>query len=261
MWRFGGLALAFVLGACQESSGPAAGAVDLAAAGSSGQSDLQLVSSLPAPVGTNQGRDVPIARDDLLKIDVFQVDELDRTVRVDSNGRISLALIGMVDAAGKTVPELEHDIEKIYGVKYLQNPEVSVFVQESAGQQVTVNGAVRSPGIYPISSTATLLQVIAQAALPDDFCWRRHLLAHFSIDFNVTRELQARNKSESLAGRLVPVIFRSVHDAEIKPCRIVANRPEDALNLFLQAIEITESIHHNPACWVGDEVSARLERI
>ena len=162
-WRFGGLALAFVLGACQASSGPAAGAVDLASAGNSLQSDLQLVSRLPAPVGTNQGRDVPIARDDLLKIDVFQVDELDRTVRVDSNGRISLALIGMVDAAGKTVPELEHDIEKIYGVKYLQNPEVSVFVQESAGQQVTVNGAVRSPGIYPISSTATLLQVIAQA--------------------------------------------------------------------------------------------------
>ena len=158
------LFVCLVLGACSTSSEPLTSPADAGASGYAAQyGDLQLVSALPAPAETNQGTDVPVAKDDLLEIDVFEVDELDRTVKVDSNGRISLSLIGMVDAAGKTVPELEGDIERLYGAKYLQNPEVSIFVKESAGQRVTVHGPVNKPGIYPISSTSTLLQVVAQA--------------------------------------------------------------------------------------------------
>lgn len=123
--------------------------------------DLQIVDALPPPMDTHQGRVELIAENDLLEVDVFQVDELDRTARVDANGKLSLALIGAVDAKGKTIPELKADIEKLYGAKYLQNPEVSIFMKESAGQRITVDGQVRKPGIYPVSSTTTLLQVIA----------------------------------------------------------------------------------------------------
>nr|WP_306267827.1 polysaccharide biosynthesis/export family protein [Pararhizobium sp. IMCC3301] len=104
-----------------------------------------------------------MAENDLLEVDVFEVDELDREVRIDPNGRISLSLIGSVQASKKTISQLETDIERAYGEKYLQNPEVSVFVKESAGQRVTVDGAIQKPGIYPVSSTSSLLQVVAQA--------------------------------------------------------------------------------------------------
>jgi polysaccharide export outer membrane protein len=125
--------------------------------------DLEVVATLPAPAATNNGRDELIAENDLLEVDVFQVDELDRTVRVDSNGRVSLALIGTLDAKGKTIPQLESEIEAKYASNYLQNPEVSLFMKESAGQRVTVDGSVNKPGIYQVSSTTTLLQIIAEA--------------------------------------------------------------------------------------------------
>jgi polysaccharide export outer membrane protein len=125
--------------------------------------DLEIVQALPAPAQTNDGADDVLAENDLIEVDVFQVDELDRTVRVDSKGRISLALIGVIDAKGKTIPALESEIEQKYAASYLQNPEVTVFMKESAGQRVTVDGSVIKPGIYSVSSTTTLLQVIAQA--------------------------------------------------------------------------------------------------
>jgi polysaccharide export outer membrane protein len=156
--------LAAAAGGCVQS-GPT-GAVsgeDAASRAGARDGDLEIVSLLPAPPQTNNGADEVIAENDLIEVDVFQVDELDRTVRVDSNGRISLALIGALDARGRTIPALEAEIEKRYAANYLQNPEVSVFMKESAGQRVTVDGSVIKPGIYPVSSTTTLLQVIAQA--------------------------------------------------------------------------------------------------
>jgi polysaccharide export outer membrane protein len=125
--------------------------------------DLDIVTALPAPPETNNGQDELVAENDLLEVDVFQVDDLDRTVRVDPKGNISLALIGSLPAKGRTLPQLEADIEARYGAKYLQNPEVSVFMKESAGQRITIDGAVIKPGLYPVSSTSSLLQALALA--------------------------------------------------------------------------------------------------
>jgi len=98
-----------------------------------------------------------------LEIDVFQVDSLDKTVRVDSTGRISLPLIGGVAAAGMTLDGLEKELERKYGANYLQSPDISVFLKESTGSSVTVDGQVLKPGVYPVSTGSSLLQVIALA--------------------------------------------------------------------------------------------------
>lgn len=153
--------LSAALAACTSATGTLEDAATSSAAAGGG--NLQLVSALPAPDNTDNGREQRLAENDLIKVDVFQVDELDREVRIDPQGRINLALIGAVQAGGKTIPELETEIQRAYGEKYLQNPEVSVFVEESAGQQITVDGAVRKPGIYTVTSTSTLLQTVAQA--------------------------------------------------------------------------------------------------
>lgn len=104
-----------------------------------------------------------IGPSDLLTVTVFQVEDLDREVRVNNAGHISLPLIGVIEAAGLTVNELQAQIEARYAADYLQDPQVSVFVKEFASQRVTVSGAVEKPGIYPITSQLTLLQALALA--------------------------------------------------------------------------------------------------
>lgn len=100
---------------------------------------------------------------DLLEISVFQVKELDRSVRVNSRGMITLPLLGGIKAGGLTASELEAEIAKRLEENYLQDPQVSVFIKEYTSQRVTVEGEVSKAGIYPITGRTTLLQSIALA--------------------------------------------------------------------------------------------------
>lgn len=104
-----------------------------------------------------------IGAQDLLEITVFQASDLDRTVRVNSGGQISLPLIGTLQAGGITAQELEAAVAAKLSEEFLQDPQVSVFVKEFTSQRVTVEGAVKKPGIYPLRGRTTLLQTIAMA--------------------------------------------------------------------------------------------------
>ena len=104
-----------------------------------------------------------IGADDVLDIQVFQVPELSRTVRVDQKGFITLPLLGEVRAQGLTPGELERGLAKLLGEKYLNNPSVSVFVREYKSHPVSVLGAVKMPGVYQISSPKPLAEIIAMA--------------------------------------------------------------------------------------------------
>lgn len=148
-----------------ETSGVSSDALAIASNASSPAADgeLRVVDELPAPSNTGGGADQPLSANDVIEVDVFQVDDLDRTVQIDSSGQISLPLVGAVAAAGKTVRVLEQELEGRYGANYLQAPEITIFVKESSGQRVTVDGEVVKAGIYPVSSRSTLLEVIAVA--------------------------------------------------------------------------------------------------
>jgi len=104
---------------------------------------------------------------DKLSITVFQVKDLTlEGVRVDASGRMILPLIGTVVAKGKTTQEIAYEIAARLGEKYLQNPQVSVVVAESASQKVTVEGAVTSAGVFELKGRTTLLQAVAMAKGP-----------------------------------------------------------------------------------------------
>jgi len=126
-------------------------------------------NELPPPdsttdVGVYKGvSEYRIGPSDLLEINVFQVADLNRTVRVNTSGDISLPLIGLLKAGGRTVQELEAEIATKLDAKFLQNPQVTVFVKEFTSQRVTLEGAVKTPGIYPLTGKTTLLQAIAMA--------------------------------------------------------------------------------------------------
>lgn len=121
------------------------------------------VTSPPAPVGTPTVEDYRIGSQDLLELQVFGIAELNRTVRVNSRGSISLPLIGLVPAAGLTSEQLEEALAARLAKNYLQNPQVSVFIKEFTSQRVTVEGAVKKPGVYPLKGRTSLLQTLATA--------------------------------------------------------------------------------------------------
>lgn len=100
---------------------------------------------------------------DTLEFSVFRVPELTKTTQVSAKGRVVLPLIGTVVASGKTPTELEEEVAQKLGAKYLQSPQVSVSVKEALSQRITVSGAVRQPGVFPVMGDMTLMQVIARA--------------------------------------------------------------------------------------------------
>ena len=104
-----------------------------------------------------------IAPMDKLAIKVFKMEDMTGEYEVDLAGHISLPLIGEVDAANMTTAELDTVLTGRLGEKYLENPDVSVALKQSVGRMVTVDGAVREPGSYPVMRSLTLMQAVALA--------------------------------------------------------------------------------------------------
>lgn len=108
--------------------------------------------------------DYRIGTADVLAISVYQVPDLSmEEALIDATGGVSLPLIGTVAAAGLTTQELSRSIEEAYARQYLRDPRVNIRLVRSASQKVTVDGAVKKPGVYVMSGRTTLLQAVAMA--------------------------------------------------------------------------------------------------
>ena len=104
-----------------------------------------------------------IAPLDLLTVNIYQVPDLSSDVQVDATGSITLPLVGEVTAKGLTNRELSAKLVQLYGAKYLQDPTILVTTKQAATKQITVDGSVGAPGVYPIDQPITLIQAIALA--------------------------------------------------------------------------------------------------
>ncbi|MEW6002610.1 MAG: polysaccharide biosynthesis/export family protein [Nitrospirota bacterium] len=111
---------------------------------------------------TDPNADYIIGPDDVIEIDVFQAEELKRTVRVSSLGYIGLPLIDQIKAKGLTVTQLEKEIARQLE-KYLNEPCVSVYVKEYKAQRIGVIGAVDKPQVYTITGQRYLLDMLSMA--------------------------------------------------------------------------------------------------
>jgi polysaccharide export outer membrane protein len=107
--------------------------------------------------------DHPVGAEDLLEISVFEIPELNRTVRVSEKGTISLPLLGEMEVRGLTAMQLEERLRQALTKRYLQDPQVSVFVREYGSKKVSVIGAVGKPGVYAMLGPRTLLQILSEA--------------------------------------------------------------------------------------------------
>lgn len=100
---------------------------------------------------------------DTIRVDVFNVPELSRSMQVDASGRIAMPLVGTIDARGKTAAELSEDIEGALRGRYLRDPVVTVNITSSVSQVVAIDGQVAEPGLYPVTNQMTLLRAVASA--------------------------------------------------------------------------------------------------
>lgn len=111
----------------------------------------------------NKDYSYTIGPKDLIAISVFDVQELNITVRISEDGSISLPLLGRVEAGGLTRSQLEKKLASLLEEKYLKNAQVTVFIKEYHSKTVSIIGEVEKPGTYELIGKQTLLQVISTA--------------------------------------------------------------------------------------------------
>jgi polysaccharide biosynthesis/export protein len=99
---------------------------------------------------------------DVLDVKFFYNPELNETVPVRPDGRISLPLANDVQAAGRTVADLRAELMKIYADQ-LRQPEVAVMVKEFAARRIYVGGEVNAPALLRVPGDITLMQAIFEA--------------------------------------------------------------------------------------------------
>ena len=107
--------------------------------------------------------DYVIGSEDLLEINVFEQEGLNRTVRVSGDGTIRMPLVGVFPVSGLTTQQAEAKLRDLLSERYLTDPQVSVFVKEAKSKKVSVVGAVEKPGTIEMLGRRTLLEAISEA--------------------------------------------------------------------------------------------------
>jgi polysaccharide export outer membrane protein len=107
--------------------------------------------------------DYRLGPEDVIEVRVFELDQLNRTVRVSGDGKIELPLVGSIDVSGATPNKVATQIADRLRDRYVQNPQVSIFITEFKSQKVSLLGAVANPASYPLSGQRRLLQLLAEA--------------------------------------------------------------------------------------------------
>jgi polysaccharide export outer membrane protein len=150
-----------------------------------------------------------IGNDDVLAVNVWKEPEISRSVPVRSDGRISLPLVGEVQAAGRTPAKLEVEIASKLK-SYIEEPEVTVIVQQINSQKFNILGQVVRPGAYPLTNQITVLDAIAIAGGFRDFAKKKSIYVlrqnpdgtEMRLRFNYKEVIKAQNLSQNL--RLQP---------------------------------------------------------
>jgi polysaccharide export outer membrane protein len=150
-----------------------------------------------------------IGPDDVLAINVWKEPEISRSVPVRSDGKVSLPLVGEVQASGQTPKQLEAEIAKKL-TSYISEPEVTVIVQQIKSQRFNILGQVTKPGTYPLSNPTTVLDAIALAGGFRDFAKKKSIYvlrqtadgSSTRLPFNYKDVIQGKDSQQNI--RLEP---------------------------------------------------------
>jgi len=122
-----------------------------------------LVGCGVASQGLAEIADYELGSGDVIKIEVYDNPDLSTVARISAIGAILFPLIGEVQVAGKTIPQVAAAISERLAEGYIVNPQVSVFVEEFRSKKVVIMGEVGKPGLYELSGPTTILELISTA--------------------------------------------------------------------------------------------------
>lgn len=146
-----------VLSGCAGKVAPIGGAPSLVAVEASAMPE-------PTQASTGNAGQFQLQAFDKIRVEVFGVETLQRSISVDGDGRIAFPLVGELEARGKTPAELAGEIENaLRGSNFVRNPDVTVTILEAPGRTVAVDGQVNRPGEFPVLPNATLIRAVALA--------------------------------------------------------------------------------------------------
>jgi polysaccharide export outer membrane protein len=146
-----------------------------------------------------------IGNDDQLAINVWKEPDLTRTIPVRSDGKISLPLVGEIQAEGRTPLQLEQDIAARLK-NYITEPEVTVIVEQINSQKFNILGQVNKPGSYALSTATTVLDAIAAAGGFRDFAKQKSIYilrqdangVEARIAFNYKDVIKGKNPQQNI---------------------------------------------------------------
>jgi polysaccharide biosynthesis/export protein len=126
--------------------------------------DPSASSADPLSVGIETSPSFKLGPGDLVEVGVYNVPELSTKARIGNSGDVYLPLIDYVHLADLTVEEAQTLVQKrLEDGGFVRSPHVTIFIDESASQGVTILGEVARPGIYPALGDRKLYDLISAA--------------------------------------------------------------------------------------------------
>ena len=114
------------------------------------------------PAVSLKSSDFNLGVGDTVEIAVCRQDNLKRSVKIDTSGKVMFPLIGDVQVVGKSVFKLRDELKERYSV-YLVNPQITVTVTAISSKKFMVLGEVSIPGVYTFDTDLTVIEAIARA--------------------------------------------------------------------------------------------------
>ena len=164
-----------------------------------------------APMAVNH-KIYEIGAQDILKIEVWQNQDLSRVVTIRPDGKFSLPLIGDVQAEGLTPERLESQLETALS-DFIQTPDVTVSVQQVNSKSYRVSGYVNRPGIYPLVTPIHLYEAIVDAGGFRDFANLKDIVVFRGsnrIKFNAADYRKGKNLDKNIVVENGDII--EIHD-------------------------------------------------
>ncbi len=124
---------------------------------------LLIQSVLLFIAGNVYSEDYIVGPGDVLRITVFEHENLSTVDRITENGFIITPLLGEVKVGGLTISRVSTKLSSLLADGYLVRPMVKVFVEEFRSKDAVILGHVNTPGLQELSGPTSLLQLLSKA--------------------------------------------------------------------------------------------------
>lgn len=162
----------------------------------------------PAPTPRVDTQDYLIGPEDVVEVMVWKNADLSRTTSVRPDGKISLPLIGDVQAAGLTAEQLRRSIAERLQAYYKEPPQISVILQQINSYAIYVLGEVRSPGKYVVKTDTTFLQAVTLAGGFTEFASKNRIVVRRRARGSLRDASMGVRYADVIAGRQRNILLR-----------------------------------------------------